>query len=195
MKHAFLLKVSNPTLGSVNLRLAGSTYAGEAVWDDPSATNRLLEDVLVDPLTQLSINAVLHPQLSSDLAPTDVCQLESAEDTFIELGKSSSEMPDAVTTWKADDILANAAGYPSTSGSLRLVGQQKSLAWFELVVAEPASIPGSEVSPKFGHYAIPLSLQVQVGEGSWESSLIQQRFTEEGGQDFVLFEFLLAWSK
>mmetsp|Transcript_110 Transcript_110/g.171 ORF Transcript_110/g.171 Transcript_110/m.171 type:complete len:557 (-) Transcript_110:56-1726(-) len=196
-KHAFLLKVSNPTLGSINLRLAGSSYKGEAVWDDPNATNSLLEDVLVDPLTQESINAALHPELSSDLAPTDVCQLESAEDTFIELGKSSSDMPDDIKNWKADEVLANTAGDMATI--LRMVGQHKSMSWFEVVLAEPevtASLSGSTtINSKFGHVAIPLSLQVQVGEGSWDSSLIQPRFTEDGGKDFVPFEFLLAWSK
>ena len=159
-------------------------------------TNTLLEDVLVDPLTQESINVVLHPELSSDLAPTDVCQLESAEDTFIELGKSSSDMPDDIKNWKATEVLANTAG--DMASILRMVGQHKSMSWFEVVLAEPEVITspsGSSINSKFRHVAIPLSLQVQVGEGSWESSLIQPRFTEDGGKDFVPFEFLLAWSK
>jgi hypothetical protein len=193
MKHAFLLKVSNPTLGSVNLRLAGSSYEGESVWDEPSATNAYLEDIVVDPLTQTSINAVLHSQLSSELPPTDTCQLESAEDTFMELGKSSSDAPEAVIKWNTDNALKKTPG--ESTSILRLVGQQKSMAWFEVVLAEPKEIPKAEntFDSKFKHNAIPLSLQVQVGEGSWDSSLIQSRFTEDGGKDFVSFEFVLAW--
>lgn len=196
-RHAFLLKVSNPTLGAVHLRLAGSSYQGETMWNDPFTTNPLLENVLVDPLTQISIDARLHADLASDLQPTDTCQLESAEDSFIEIGKKALDVPEPVAKWNASEILANVKG---PAPSLRLAGQQKSMAWFELVLMEPTTIAataeeGRITEPKELHCAVPLSLQVQVGGGSWESSLIQPQFTEDGGKDFVSFDLIVTWQK
>jgi hypothetical protein len=40
--------------------------------------------------------------------------------------------------------------------------------------------------------AVPIALQIQVGDGSWESWLIPQKKTDDG-PDFVTFHVLVAW--
>ncbi|MGK3760348.1 MAG: hypothetical protein ACI8RD_012665, partial [Bacillariaceae sp.] len=66
-----------------------------------------------------------------------------------------------------------------------------SVAWFELVVVEPSTNPGV-------HCAVPFAMDIQVGDGSWESSLIQSQATsesEEESKDFVSFDLVLVWDR
>ena len=64
------------------------------------------------------------------------------------------------------------------------------MAWFELVIMEEQ--PTSD-----GVYcAIPLAMQIEVGNGSWESSLVQPDSKGESGDatnDIVIFNLLLVW--
>ena len=126
---------------------------------------------------------------SSEVAPTEMCQLEPAEDSFLELGKSSMEQPDAVTKWDAGDALADSkVAENGNKSSLRLVGASHSSAWFELVVLE------HDVKPGF-HAAATLALEIEVGNGSWDSSLIQAATAESGATDLVTFDVVVAYEK
>jgi hypothetical protein len=188
--HAFLLKVSNPTLGIVRVRVAGSNYAGEPTWDNETTTSSFLQKILVDPLSQLCVDAQLDSGVSSSILETDTCELEAAEDSFLEIGKTSDDVPDAVSKWEGVDIILNSNVSKDSPCSARLVGQKKSVAWFEVVVMEPQlSNPPHSV-----HSAIPIELQIQVGDGSWESSFIQPQLELEGdSKDFVSFDLVVLW--
>mmetsp|Transcript_32604 Transcript_32604/g.54614 ORF Transcript_32604/g.54614 Transcript_32604/m.54614 type:complete len:527 (-) Transcript_32604:532-2112(-) len=187
-KHAFLLKVSNPTLGVVRLRLAASMYTGESTWDDKTETSPFLQNLLVDSMTQLCVDAHLDTNASKMIQATDTCELEPAEDSFLELGKTSEDVPEAVSKWEAGDVLLDSKVSTDSRSSARLVGQKKSMAWFELVLLEPSQTDE--------YCAIPLSIQIQVGDGSWESSLIQPRQSLEGdAKDFVSFDLVIIWGK
>jgi hypothetical protein len=143
----------------------------------------------VDPLTQQYVNAKLAPGVAHNLQATDMCQLEAAEDSFLELGKSSSnEEPEQVAKWDAGDVLFDSKVSPDTlPSSLRLVEQKNSCAWFELVLLESSMEKGINC-------AVPLSLQIQVGEGSWDSSLIQPEPTEgDEKKDMVNFDLVIVW--
>jgi hypothetical protein len=100
--------------------------------------------------------------------------LLSAEDSIIEMGGKARETPKSVINWDA----ANASTSETT---MSLVAQSASDAWFELVVA-----PGFDAS------ALALQLQVAVGEGLWESSLIQPKEDSEES-DWVGFDLVLTW--
>lgn len=186
-RHVFLFKVANPTLGAIRLRLASSKYSGEPDWDDKTKTTPALENLLVDPMTQQFVNAKLAPDVSRTLQPTEVCQLEPAEDSFLELGKSSTEEPDVVTKWDAGDVLVDSKVGPELPATLRLVGQKSSCAWFELVVLETKMNSGVNC-------AVPLALQIEVGDGSWDSSLVQaDPVKDDETKDLVTFDLVIIW--
>jgi hypothetical protein len=186
-RHAFLFKVANPTLGSIRLRLASSKYSGEPVWDDKTESTPILENLLVDPLTQQIVNAKLAPDVARNLQATEICQLEPAEDSFLELGKSSNEEPDEVAKWDAGDVLFDSKVGPDSPSSLRLVGQKNSCAWFELVLFETKMDRGVNC-------AVPLALQIEVGDGSWDSSLVQaEPVKDDETKDMVTFDLVIVW--
>jgi hypothetical protein len=187
-KHALLIKTTNPTLGIIRLQLQSSTYSGEPLWDNKGKSNPILENLLVDTLSQTTINAKLTTEFVHSLQATDICQLEPAEDSFLELSSSSNEEPDEIRLWEASTILSKSTvSTESSPSSLRLVAQKSDVAWFELVHLETARDDDM-------HPAIPLALQIEVGDGSWETSLIQpEPVNEGGGKDMVTFDLVLAW--
>ncbi|KAG7359297.1 hypothetical protein IV203_015886 [Nitzschia inconspicua] len=237
-RHAFLLKVSNPTLGLVRLKLAPSNYRGEKdCWDDDPKNNNnntntnnntsssLLEHVLVDPLTQQTVDAQLIIPIANNnnnntdfnatisttttQQQTETCELEAAEDSFLELGKTTSDnIPEQVAKWDAADVLLESKlshSHHDSSMSMKLVGQKKSVAWFEVVLMEPnqattttttttTTASSSSSSSSSSYRAIPLALQIQVGGGSWESSLVQtQQLEEDDPKDYISFDVVIVW--
>lgn len=189
-KHALLIKVSNPTLGDIRLRLQSSDYKGEPEWDSKSDRTPALEDLLVDPLTQTKINIKLATEIVQQLQATQVCELEAAEDSFLELGKSAdNDEPDEVTQWDYAAVLSSSTvSSESSPSTLRLLAQKSAVGWFELVLLETTVENGL-------HSAVPLALQIEVGDGSWESSLVQPEPVEgEGVKDMATFDLVLAWN-
>lgn len=167
--------------------MSPSKYTGESVWDSKTETSAHLENLLVDPLRRVSVDAHLDTEATKSIDSTELCELEAAEDSFLELGsKSSNNVPEAVSSWEAGDVLVDSKVSDETPATLRQLGQKKSVAWFELVVLE-SSIDRS------AHSAIPITMEIQVGEGSWESSLVQPR--GNGNQDFVSFDLVVVWEK
>jgi hypothetical protein len=124
------------------------------------------------------------------LKPTDLCDLEPAEDSFLELGKSYEEIPQAVSNWNPANVLAGkqvAASGPASS--LSLIASKSSMAWFELVIMEEPTNDGV-------YCAVPLAMEIEVGNGSWESSLVQPDYKGESGEatnDVVTFNLILVW--
>jgi hypothetical protein len=145
-----------------------------------------LENILVDPLNRECVNAKLVP--TSSIEASEVCELEPAEDSFLELGKSSNEEPEEVDKWNAQDALATSTVSESNQSSLRVVGCRKSCAWMELILLETAQDPDVTC-------AVPLALQIEVGDGSWESSLIQPEPKGNGEKDMVTFDLVITWGK
>jgi hypothetical protein len=176
-RSAFLLKVTNPTLGPVRLRFGPSTYNGEVNWDDPNGSCvTFLKDLLVDELMQESLQIDLQTTILQDLATTETVELLSAEDSFIEFGGKAREVPEGVRGWKAPARTV-------TASQMRVVASSSSTAWFELVTAGLEVADGSRPG-------LPISIEVELGNGSWESSLIPQKNPEN---DFVAFDLVIAW--
>ena len=146
--------------------------------------------MIVDPLRRVSVDALLNTEVTKAIDSTELCELEPAEDSFLELGnKASDNVPEAVTSWEAGDVLFESKVSEEKPATLRQLGKKQSVAWFELVVLESSTDGG-------GHSAVPITMEVQVGDGSWESSLVQPRDTgSTDGKDFVSFDLVIIWDK
>jgi hypothetical protein len=178
---SFLLQVTNPTLSSVRFRFAPSTYAGEPDWDD-GKPSIFLSNLLVDSFTQALVSADLRLDLLNNMEPTAFVELLSSEDSIIELGGKTTDTPKEVLAWKptSDDNY-------STVG---IVATSSSSAWFEvnLVIANADQQPAAKEGVAM---AVPLALQIEIGNESWESSLIQPRMMEEDETDRVSFDLVV----
>jgi hypothetical protein len=188
----FLLKVSNPTLGSVRLRFSKSAYGGEKeYWNDTagqSSTNgstTLFAGLLADTLVQRFVQAELKPALMDGLQTTETVELLSAEDSIIELRGKTLRTPELVMNWDPELVLKLVDTAEGSVPFIRLVAQSAADAWFELVVLE-AQTDMSMAS------AVPLALEVDLGHGSWESSLIP---TKDVAKDMVVFDLVLVWQE
>jgi len=188
-RRALLLRVANPTLGEIRLRLAASAYTGEQSWDAPNETNPVFKGLLVDSLTNAKIEAAMSTDAMKTLKSTEISQLERAEDSFLEFGKARNDDPEDVMDWKAEDALAGSDVSPASekTSSIRLIALKSACAWYELVVVEP-TVEGDAT-----HAAIPLSLQIEVGNQSWDSSLIRSSALPGDDPDTVSIDILLAW--
>jgi hypothetical protein len=164
----FLLKVSNPTMGMVRLRFGPSTLENA----------RALKQVLIDSLKVSYADIILNPKATSTLKPSEFVQLDSVQDSFLELGKSSrSSLPEAVASWTPTA--------PGDSPSIQLVASYKDTAWLELILTV------TDYQQNQVWTAAPITLQIQVGDGSWESSLIKCIPSER--PDLVTFDIFIAW--
>ena len=180
--HAFLLKISNPTLGQVKLRLAPSSFLVDnnkktkKSNDEETMTNtstKQLNNMLVHSLYRTRLDVTVNTGVTLQTPPSDMIELDSVDDTFLDLGRS--EIPEQVTSWDGNSSNAD-------KDAFRVVATKGDSAWVEYVLAKKleGTVPG-----------IPVSLQIQVGGGSWESSLVKAKAND----DFVVFDIVLLWSE
>ena len=174
-RSAFLLRVTNPTLGPVRLRFGASSYEGEQGWDSSDPPEPSINQLLVDELTQTYMNIELNTNILRDLSTTETVELLSSEDSFIEFGGKARETPNEILKWQAFEGKVE-------KSVIRLVGASSSTAWFELLTFGLESMEGRQP-------AIPISLEVEVGNGSWESSLIPHKQNKD---DFVSFDLVIV---
>lgn len=173
------------------MRLSASQYKGEPVWGNDGTTSHL-QNLMVDPFSNKHMEAQLMLlEGVQSLEPTELCELHPAEDSFLELGKSPDEAPEEVAEWDGNNVLLNSkvSLEQGPIATIRLITSKNSTAWFELVVVE-----GSPNSTKGIDRAISLSMDIEVGNGSWESSLVRPE-PKEGAEDkdLVSFDLVIAW--
>lgn len=181
-KYAALLKVKNPTLNMIRLRLSGWSIPAEekdgAV--SPLIDSRELQNVLLDPFTEMFVQGRLcAPTTAASLSPTDFFVLDPADDPFLDIGKGQEDDPSEVRDWDAMSTMG-ALGDGNTS-QLRLVATQGDTAWIELVLCNDAAADEDSST----YLAVPLTMQIEVGNGSWEASLIKRRDLPVGEKDLV----------
>jgi hypothetical protein len=206
-KQVFLLKVTNPTLGTIRLRFSPSTYQGEQLTESTTTadqkTTPLLTDLLVDTFTDEHSHVEINCNAFASLEPTQEVELLSAEDSFIEFGGKSKEVPYEVLRWDPTQVEAAAAAASNGNAVMRLVAQSASTAWFELVAPDiPTTTPSSSADDTTGTTAasaaispaVGLALQIEVGNGSWQSSLVQPKQQEGDAKDWVTFDLLITWN-
>jgi hypothetical protein len=217
-----LLNVTNPTLSLVRLRFAASSYVGEVDWENDTTTTTtsvfnsagsspkertaMLHDLLVDERSQKHVNVMLETETLKDLATSEFVELQSAEDSFIELGGKSRDIPQSVQDWKSShqDRGSTASSSSATSSAIRLVACSSSTAWFELTISNLQQQADSDQQMKAAARmsetavatvpAVPLALQIQLGAGLWDSSLIQPVSTGDAPEteDWVSFDLVIV---
>jgi hypothetical protein len=174
-RHSFLLQVTNPTLGAVRCRFVPSSYAGESdYWNDATddaPPTSLLRHVVVDPFHDTVLDTI--QILTSVTAPSTTVELLPAEDTLLESGNSGAPMHplDAVRDWDPS---------MSADASLRWIGHQGATAWLDVTIRLPDTSPLP--------VGLPVALEIELGNGSWESSLIPV----EKENDSVTFDVILV---
>lgn len=180
-KYAALLKVKNPTLNMIRLRLSGWSVASE---DDegmssPPIDCRELQNVLLEPFAESFVHGHLcTPKVVASLTPTDFFVLDPADDPFLDIGKGQEEDPFGVRSWDAMSTIAFGDGGAS---HLRVAATRGDTALIELVLClTPADERASS-----GYLGVPITMQIEVGNGSWEASLIKRRDLPEAEKDLV----------
>jgi len=192
-KYALLLMVKNPTLGTIRLRLNGIQNNS---FLDPSE----LKNVIIDPMKRTRVNAEICSAASS-LEPTEVMELDPVEDAFLELGKGQSRDPPEVEGWDPSSVLGSDRGNVGSTtsfSSAKVVATQNDKAWVDVVFAgNNAAVEEEESSIRMGggkYLAAPIALQIEVGDGSWDSSLIKPLPVTEGERDFVTLNLVILWA-
>jgi len=175
----------------MRLRFATSSYQGEPDWDDPHQRNTHLSHLLVDTFQQTFVDVNIDKETLTTLSPTESVELQSAEDTIIELGGKARAIPEDVRNWRSTKEGSNMTA-PESIAAMKLLVQSTSTAWFELFLPPDPAVDASIVT---GRRAVPLALQIEIGNGSWESSLIKPASTdkkESNEVDRVTFDLVLV---
>lgn len=160
-------------MGLIRLRWGPSPYCGEEDWEGKPTL--LLPHLLVDTTSQELWNVRLLEAGEIQIETTDVMELASAEDSLLELSHTSNnQLPEAISKWVG-----------SSEHYIQWIAQRQQDAWLEVVVPAKAAVSLSE------HSAISLRMQVELGNGSWESSLIEQDTSKD--TDWVEFDLILTW--
>jgi hypothetical protein len=156
---------------------------GEPSWDGDEPAN-ILENVLLDSISRKRANLALQNQWTESLQTTETIELDCLEDTSLEMAKASPDEPTTVLEWRESAHVTN------RNPQLKVVAQQSDTAWIELVVS--GEFAKSDCCNNVTA-AIPLALQIEVGNGSWEYSLIKTNNIEGyDWQDFVTLDLLVA---
>lgn len=173
--HALLLRVENPTFGSVSLSMGA---VGE-----PPAAGTVLRDVVLDHLAGTRVAAAVVNSVA-DLSPTDVVRLGPSEDHFLEIVRRD---PEPVLHWLADSRARISPSLEGQDAVANVLASRDDIAWLELFVADHAS----SSSKTTRCVAAPISLRIRVGDGSWESSSIKPL---DDPLDSVAFSLILVWT-
>ena len=164
-RYAVLLSVKNPTLSIVRLRLCAND--SQLVLGDDE-----LKEILVDPFNERRVPAQLCPSsVSNELGSTEFIELDPADDPFLDIGKEKRGVPPEISGWEGTAIenLGNSG--------LKLVASQGDTSWVEFAFTSE-----NEVATNI---AVPFSMQIEVGNGSWEASLVKRKELSEQEKDLV----------
>jgi len=186
-KVAALLKVKNPTLNMIRLRFSGPNSSEEGETIDAKE----LENILVDPFMETIIAKA--DLCSSDsllsIAPCDWIELDSAEDLLLDIGKRQQDDPQVVKSWDFAPLLD--ALDSNSLPKLTVVASRGDTSWVEVIIPNSAAINSDGEKPPSNCFAVPLSMQIEVGNGSWEASLIKRREVPDGEQDLVQLDIVV----
>jgi len=178
----------------IRLRLNGADlrdFDASTARDDEGYT---LRNIRIDSLGRCQANVRMIGSTSTMVLP-DMVELESIEDALLDIGAGQSKEPKQVEDWDAGVILEARGNSSDCDGGpsecpFSTVAVSKDRAWIQLVIEEDGF---KEISTPGEFVAFPATLQVEIGNGSWESSLIKSADVKEGDIDLVSFRLLLAW--
>jgi hypothetical protein len=186
-KFAVLVKVRNPTLNMIRLRFSSpalpcsddSTGTGDHV---DFIAKQELQNIPMDPFDQTFVNAsVCLLDATKSLPPADWLVIESAEDLYLDMGKGQEEDPSEVQDWNASTVLSSLDN--QASSKFRVLTTRKDTAWVEMVLLTDSAADDDDFVG--GHVAIPFGMQIEIGNGSWDASLIKRQDLPEGEIDIA----------
>eukprot|EP00574_Skeletonema_japonicum_P011481 CAMPEP_0201717356 /NCGR_PEP_ID=MMETSP0593-20130828/3090_1 /ASSEMBLY_ACC=CAM_ASM_000672 /TAXON_ID=267983 /ORGANISM="Skeletonema japonicum, Strain CCMP2506" /LENGTH=389 /DNA_ID=CAMNT_0048207369 /DNA_START=371 /DNA_END=1537 /DNA_ORIENTATION=+ len=167
-KVAVLLKAKNPTLNMIRLRFSGPNSSEEVV------NSKELENILIDPFMETTIDKadLCSSDSLSSIDPSKWIELDSAEDLLLDIGKRQQEDPEVVSSWDFAplfDTLDN-----DSLPKLTIVASRGDTSWVELVIPNTVVVGSDGAKAPRNYFTVPLSMQIEVGNGSWEASLIKR---------------------
>ena len=178
-QYALLLQVKNPTLGPIRLRIH-SNFDNAASSLFPNSS-----DIVVDSMSlQSEIVDIIPPAPSQK----ETFTLEAAEDSYLDMGKESG----ATTIAEWSERISNLDWSTGTERTCEPIVVNRDMAWVQFIT-EGTDTNTSSSSSNNQFIGTPLLLEIEVGEDSWESSLIRAREMENGEKDFVSFTILPVW--
>ena len=179
----------------IRFRLSGpSSPINENDAPSPIINPLELENILIDPFQETFVQAHLCPsEATTALSPTEWLVLDHAEDPFLDIGKGQEKDPPEVMEWDASSALSSSSG--DNASALRVVGTRRDTAWIELTMTLNSSESSEENLSKNGtaerkYLAVPIAMQIEVGNGSWEASLIKRRDLPAGNIDIVTLDLI-----
>lgn len=184
-KVAVLLKVKNPTLNMIRLRFSGSNSFEEVL------NAKELENILVDPFMETTIAKadLCSSDSLSSIDPSEWIELDSAEDLLLDIGKRQQDDPEVVRSWDYVPLFDTLDS--DILPKLTIVASRGDTSWVEFIIPNTVVIGSDGERTPSNYFAVPLSMQIEVGHGSWEASLIKRRDLPEEEQDLVQFDIVL----
>jgi len=181
-QYALLLQVRNPTLGPIRLRLCCNINESTEFPDSKS-------EVILDPMTlqKATVNIILPKQQIDQGMNMEYISLEPVEDSFLDIGK------EATTEFDIDGWVQNEDLDWSLERSFRVLSVVNDVACIQYITASVQTRKGSDKNEECVYLGTPLSLEIEIGEESWESSLIQARVMEGEEKDLISFPILPVW--
>ena len=181
-KYTMLLKVRNPTLSNIRLRFLHPDIPGDI-------SERELQKVPLDPFSQRFVNARMCEPKDS-LTSTEWMNLENAEDLFLDMGKEQEEDPIEVLHWEPSTVFDSSDD--DTVSTLRILTTRKDTAWVEMIYSVGFDL---DSVPDDNYLAFSIGLQIEVGNGSWDASLIKKRDLPEDENDIVTLNIVALLSQ
>ncbi len=205
-QYALLLKIKNPTLGPIRLRL----HSNVNVDDDnvgTEATTKCFENVVIDSMTLQRENVHVLPQTTGTESDdnknngTETITLEPAEDSFLGIGKSSTSTP-IIDNWGMNQEQEHQHGdssmpqWTEDEDVWKILHVDNDVAWVQFMTHTRSNDNLSSSTSEFKYVAVPMVMEIELSEDSWESSLIQpSKDIKEGEKDVVRFTIYPVWKK
>jgi len=222
-----LLKIKNPTLGPIRLRLHSNVHVdvnpdiGGVVDRDLEAAATVtattcFENVVIDSMTlqreRVYVLPQSPPQTTDDVGDdndddksnnnnengTEMITLEPAEDSFLGIGKASTSTP-IIDNWgkkeekSQEDDSSSIPQWTREGDTWEVLHVDNDVAWIQYITSRS---PRTTKGDGFKYMTVPMVLEIEVSEDSWESSLIQRsKDIEDGENDFVRFTIYPVWKK
>ena len=178
--YAILLKIKNPTLGIIRLRLISKASGEDSSSGDATENANLILDATSMETTKAKIISPIAAQEMENFV-----QLDPVEDAFLELGKGHSHDPIEVINWDAQQILRDA----QVKSGLKIVAKKEDSIWVQYLIEDQSQAANATQN----YLSTPLIMEIELGNGSWESSLIKTKGDLEGNVDTVKFSILPVW--
>lgn len=183
-RYALLLQIKNPTIGPIRLKI------GTALEEKTKFPDSL--EVVLDPLTfqKVNVNVIPTQNVKSSQPRMQQISLEAMEDAFLDVAKLIQNGPfdaneDAWVDWSSEE------------NTCTLLSEQNDVAWIRYVTESITTPMKKELllgeNDPTHYFGIPLKMEVEVSDESWESSLIQVEEKQDNEKDFVSIYTLPVW--